>query len=249
MATEAVKTAPAPWLKSTTEAAAATTVKDKNTLGKDEFLKLLISELQNQDPLEPMKDREFISQMANFSALEQMKNLNTGFETLNKTITESFLPTMMLQQSSNLIGHLVSYIGADKDGKPVVVTGTVDKVIVKNGKPYCVIGGTEVDPTVLTEIGGGSGNLLQESSYLVGHQVSYPGTDKNGNPVVLTGTVDKVVVKDGKPYCMINGKEIDASVLTGIGAGSNNDQLNQLINRLDYLLYILNPEEGAAVGG
>jgi hypothetical protein len=47
-----------------------------NDLGKDAFLKLLITQLQHQDPLEPMDDQDFIAQIAQFSSLEQMQNLN-----------------------------------------------------------------------------------------------------------------------------------------------------------------------------
>lgn len=57
-------------------------VKPKNTLGKDDFLKLLMAQLNNQDPLKPMEHQEFSAQLAQFGSLEQLQNIHKGIENL-----------------------------------------------------------------------------------------------------------------------------------------------------------------------
>src|SRR5699024_4967533 len=95
-------------------------------LGKDEFLKILMTQLQNQDPLDPMDDKDFIAQMAIFSSLEQLMNMSGTMDNIVRSQTVS--PVI---QNSHLIGKEVSYI--DENGK--VKTSEVIAVSQKNGEP------------------------------------------------------------------------------------------------------------------
>ncbi len=71
----------------------------QHDLGKDDFLKLLITQLSNQDPTSPMEDTEFIAQMAQFSSLEQLTNMNQEFAKMNAMLVSS--------QAVNTIGKTV----------------------------------------------------------------------------------------------------------------------------------------------
>lgn len=95
----------------------------QNSMGKDDFLKLLVAQLRNQDPMKPMEDREFIAQLAQFNALEQMQNLNNSFSQL--------LKWQQLLQSSALIGKNIEAI--QDDGS--FVTGVVTEVKITSEGP------------------------------------------------------------------------------------------------------------------
>jgi flagellar basal-body rod modification protein FlgD len=81
-------------------------------LGKDDFLKLLITQLSNQDPTSPMEDTQFISQMAQFSSLEQMTNMNESFNKLATMINSS--------QATNTLGKTVEVDVGDSNMQGVV---------------------------------------------------------------------------------------------------------------------------------
>ena len=115
-------------------------------MGQKEFLKLLVAQLQNQDPTEPMNDREFIAQMAQFSSLEQMQVLNESFNNLAYQIGGVMIPNLMLQQASVLVGREVSYINPNATGtNDLILSGTVESVVIKEGYPYCLVNGHQVD--------------------------------------------------------------------------------------------------------
>ena len=85
-------------------------------LDKDAFLKLLIAELSNQDPLNPMDDREFIAQMAQFSTLEQMTNMTKALEGLS---------SMEQYSAVNYVGKKVAFTQTGDDGTTTPVAATV----------------------------------------------------------------------------------------------------------------------------
>jgi flagellar basal-body rod modification protein FlgD len=113
-------------------------------MGKDEFLKLLVTQLQHQDPTKPMEDREFIAQMAQFSSLEQMLNMNNSME--------KFVSNLSFQGSYDLLGREVSVETLGADGEMGVVSGTVDAVsrnetgamVTINGQKYPISSVTRV---------------------------------------------------------------------------------------------------------
>ncbi|HUW39622.1 MAG TPA: flagellar hook assembly protein FlgD [Rectinemataceae bacterium] len=104
---------------------------NKPSLGKDDFLKLLITQLQYQDPTSPVDDKQFISQMASFSSLEQMTNMSQNFQKLSGLLASS--------NATQMLGKTVQIDdGASK------VTGVVDKV-VRGDSPLIGVNGKLYD--------------------------------------------------------------------------------------------------------
>lgn len=90
----------------------------KQELGKDDFLRLLIAQLTHQDPTSPMQDAEFIGQMAQFSSLEQVTNMNVNFAHLNEILSASSATTVIGSQVEIEVGdeNIKGYVTAVKKG-------------------------------------------------------------------------------------------------------------------------------------
>jgi flagellar basal-body rod modification protein FlgD len=99
------------------------------TLDQNDFLKLIVAQLANQDPMNPEKDTDFIAQMANFSSLEQAKQMSSDIAAMRSE--------QQLLQANDLIGRVVDV--QTQDG--VVDGGTVTGVQVEAGVPKLVVDG------------------------------------------------------------------------------------------------------------
>ena len=107
-------------------------------LDKDAFLQLLVAQMKYQDPLEPTDNTEYVSQLASFSSLEQMQNMNEAMSTMSVASE--------LQRATNLVGQYASV-----DVKGNTITGKVDSVEYKDGTAYLSIEGNSYPLSSLKE--------------------------------------------------------------------------------------------------
>ncbi|MDH4263508.1 MAG: endoflagellar hook capping protein [Spirochaetia bacterium] len=93
--------------------------KKGQVLGKDDFLKLFVTQLSKQDPLNPVNDKEFIAQMAQFSSLEQMNNVSSNIRELKSIQSNAFVGKLVSGKdamSGNIISGIVTRIIYDNAG-------------------------------------------------------------------------------------------------------------------------------------
>jgi flagellar basal-body rod modification protein FlgD len=128
----------------TGSAAARVTPLAPKTLTQEDFLKLLVAQLSAQDPLNPQTDTQFIAQMAQFSALEQSKSMQSDIAQLRSQ--------QELLQANALLGRTVA-VQAD----PLTVAqGTVSAVQVEAGTPKLIVNGLAYDLSELLTITPGT---------------------------------------------------------------------------------------------
>ncbi|THB80050.1 MAG: flagellar hook capping protein [Desulfobacteraceae bacterium] len=192
-------------------------------LGRDSFLTMLVAQLENQDPLNPMEGTDFSAQLAQFSQLEQLMNLNDTMLELKTSFDES------------TEGNVMEYVGKK-------VSVNMDEMEVLGGS---VSGGSYTinEPSdIMVSITNDQGNLIR-TLYLGGqtsgtHTINWDGKDSGGNivadgtynytimantgsgfvevPSTKTGIVEAVIYDNNKPYFIIDGVSIDANSLVAL---------------------------------
>src|SRR3954451_3069516 len=117
------------------------TRKTGGTLGKDDFLKLLVGQLQHQDPMQPSDDQQWIGQMAQFSQLEQVTN--------TAATSQKIVDALNTNGTLSLIGRTVTYL----DEAGAAHTGSVDTVDMAGGTASLTVGGVAgIDAGTVTQV-------------------------------------------------------------------------------------------------
>ena len=189
----------------------------KNSLGKEAFLMLLVTQLQNQDPLKPMEDKEFTAQLAQFSTLEEMKNISQSVDGLVASQTSSSKTTAVgfIGKEVTALGGSVTVSGGaagqlqyelEKDASTVNI-----QVSDASGKVVRVIDKSDVSSGINSLAWDGrdsQGNILPDGGYA--YEVK--ATDSTGTAVltktVMRGVVSSVKYELGEPYLMIGSVKV-----------------------------------------
>lgn len=185
---------------------------DNSKLGKDAFLKILVTQLQHQDPTSPMDDKEFISQMAQFSSLEQMQNMTSAMQ----DVLASQQQTQLMSYSS-FIGKEVKWHEIseeiDEKGDPIILEGmgVINEMKFVDGSPIFVLNdGKEITPGNISSIIGGTSNSepvenpLVTASKLIGQTVQYESEGESIQAIIESVSTNNTLIE----YILANGARL-----------------------------------------
>jgi flagellar basal-body rod modification protein FlgD len=208
----------------------AKTTGSQQSLGKDDFLHLLVTKLQNQDPLKPMEDENFIAQLAQFSSLEQMGNIADGIETSNKWDLLQ-MQSLNNAMASGLIGKEIKaeYSGVYiAGGKSTTISYTMPEAASKVEFTIKDASGNVVTTLSQDTVGSGARSITWDATNAQGNRVDdgfytveAKATGASGGAITpllsLTGTVKTVVYRDGNAFVSVNGVEIPLGDIAAVG--------------------------------
>lgn len=213
-----------PSVKDSTTTTGGTTAQKSNTLGKDDFMKMLLAQLKNQDPMNPMDGKDFSVQLAQFSSLEQLNNLNT---------TMSSLPTF-LKSFSN--AQMVGMIGneATAKGNVINVTGSTTNIVfslpadIQSGSINIYDqSGSKIGTIPIGSQKTGINTVAWDTSNVTKGNYTFEvsAVDQSGKAVtadaLISGKVTGASFKDNEAYLTINGQQVAFSSVVAINKSTN----------------------------
>ncbi|MGE4282493.1 MAG: flagellar hook capping FlgD N-terminal domain-containing protein [Clostridia bacterium] len=169
-------------------------------LGKDDFLNLLVTQLKYQDPLKPMEDKEFIAQMAQFSSLEQMQNMNNSFSS---------------QKAFSMIGkEITATVKDETTGMYQSVEGLVESVKLSAGKTYVVVDGQDILVDDITDvydtIDYSKISQITDFTSVIDKNVTAMFIDSESLETMnITGDVSSLELISGTVYALVNNAEVN----------------------------------------
>ena len=218
--------------------------KTHNKMGKDEFLKLLTVQLNNQDPLKPVDQKKFAADLAQFSQLEQMANMNTKLESMqeNKNAESKFYGASFLGKVVRTKGTTIEHDGS---GNPSDVSFTLPKTASK--VMVRIIDQKGQNIATLDKMKMNKGNhVLEWDGKKMDGQTANKGTysfqvfawdDSNqlfNGETKTSGIVNSVRFDKGKTYLKLNsGKEIFLHDVENFEVPSNNKKSDNLAGVLN----------------
>ncbi|QED47546.1 flagellar hook assembly protein FlgD [Cytobacillus dafuensis] len=171
-------------------------------LGKDDFLKILMVQLQNQDPMNPLEDKDFIAQMATFSTLEQITNMSNTMEKFVKVQEQSQLIAYNQFVGKDITWHKVS-AATKPGGEPVIEEGTGKVASIQfkdNSVLFILEDGTKLEPGNISQVNETSkDNAMVQASMMIGKTITYL-EDK----AEKVAKIKSVSFKDGKIYFQLD---------------------------------------------
>ena len=240
------------------DSSASATKKEEDVLGREAFLKMLVAQLQNQDPLNPMEGSEFSAQLAQFSQLEQLLNLN---ETM-LSMKDAF--------ENNSSRDVTSYIGKE-------VVGDVDSMSIKNGTASEGYYTLPLPGEVRVEIYDSDGRVVK--ALFLGQRdtgsnaIQWDGTDGNGQLVpdgvykyavaadmgagyeevstTVTGIVEGIVYSGDTAFLVVSGVWVNPDSLLQIKAVPEEDSsiIGYLGKNVTSSSPLVHVDDGEVIGG
>ncbi|RMG01641.1 MAG: flagellar hook capping protein [Nitrospirae bacterium] len=199
------------------------------TVGREEFLRLFTTQLRFQDPLNPLKSTEFTTQLAQFSSLEQLINMNDNLESIltYQNSLNNALATGLIGREVTTDGNTVELIS----GEPVTINYELPSAVEtltlniydSTGNRVKTVSIGASDPGSKSFLWDGTdnnGNALPEGTYTV----EFEGTDKDGNPVSVTtetySRVTGITFENGVTYLVLeNGQRVSLGEIKEIREG------------------------------
>ena len=180
------------------QASKSSNTRNTGELGKNDFLKLLITQVQHQDPLDPQSDTDFIAQMAQFSTLEQMQNLNNAF-----SMTKGF----------GMIGkYVIAQTSDEETGRSSFVSGIVESIRTKGGIVYAIVDGQEIEIDKITEVAdtalGSAGRRISDYGGLVGMLGSAYLFNQDGDRAAIKGIISSLEQRMDGIYARLDEVDI-----------------------------------------